>query len=498
MDDPWRRNRRTQPPSISYLLDPFANTLSKFEMLGGSVVELRESGTAGMDSLLEQAKALAALSLATEGKTLSSVAPDEQAQLVAKAIQVLLHQRSQAQQALAQQAVAQQALAQQAQAQQAQAQQAQAQQALAQQAHAQQALAQQALARKLSMRESLQAQLAQLDTEMQVGSPQTPRTPLAASNQQPTTSQSLALGKENQAGSQQEEEEGNDFVSPGSASKVGKFVKSTVEQLTELVQNAVEKNESLVEKSPCWKRIGARMNRSATSVFKKWTALECAAIEVSKRPKTGHNMPFFKDSEAKAALATFVKAKTGTDLGAGFTVEVYEAIMQATGKSKAAAAVLGKIALGVNDNKPVGSVSAVGAALKAVSGCEEGKTPTSSLLQAKRSYKRKAASQPSMGDFLTMYAERGAEEAQRNEAMRSQRDLMDGYQRRMGAWEKDCARMRSEEAAADRQALQEAMRVAREICKDDKTADYNTELAKLRKGWDDHKPLLVMWCSALL
>ncbi|KAJ9509982.1 hypothetical protein QJQ45_011684 [Haematococcus lacustris] len=104
MDDPWRRNRRTQPPSISYLLDPFANTLSKFEMLGGSVVESRESGTAGMDSLLEQAKALAALSLATEGKTLSSVAPDEQAQLVAKAIQVLLHQRSQAQQALAQQA----------------------------------------------------------------------------------------------------------------------------------------------------------------------------------------------------------------------------------------------------------------------------------------------------------------------------------------------------------------------------------------------------------
>ncbi|KAJ9533684.1 hypothetical protein QJQ45_026745, partial [Haematococcus lacustris] len=250
-------------------------------MLGGSVVESRESGTAGMDSLLEQAKALAALSLATEGKTLASVAPYEQAQLVAKAIQVLQHQRSQAQQAQAQQAQAQQALAQQALAQQALAQQALAQQAQAQQALAQQAPAQQALARKLSMRESLQAQLAQLDSEMQVGSPQTPRTPLAGGSQQTTTSQFLALGKENRE------------------------------------------------------------------------------------------------------------------------------------------AALGKIALGLNDNKPAGSVSAVGAALKAVSGSEEGKTPTSSLLQAKRSYKRKAASQPSMGDFLTMYAERNAEEAQRTEAMRS-------------------------------------------------------------------------------
>ncbi|KAL6750083.1 hypothetical protein V8C86DRAFT_2822507, partial [Haematococcus lacustris] len=295
--------------------------------------------------------------------------------------------------------------------------------------------------------------------------PSTPRTPLAPGSLQPTTSEAIltpSAGKENHGGLTEEH------------AKVHKFVEKDLLQLVELVTDAVSQHDEIEKNSPCWKRIGTSMKRGADVVYKKWACLKHAANEVS-HPKTGQNMPFFKDKAVMKALNMF-------PLGAGFTQAVYEGVLVATGMSKDEAAKHGKIALGLSDYMPPGGgVKAVASAVKAVKTSEESGMPTS-LLQAKRASKRKA-SQPNMGDLLNMYADR-------TEARRARRDIMEDYQRSMGAWRKECARVRSEDAAADRAALLEHMKSAREICQQHPLKVYDDEMDKMQKTWQKHKPKL--------
>ncbi|KAJ9517507.1 hypothetical protein QJQ45_025014, partial [Haematococcus lacustris] len=291
----------------------------------------------------------------------------------------------------------------------------------------------------------------------------------------------------------------------------GRFVEKDLLQLVELVTDAVSQHDEIEKNSPCWKRIGASMKRGADVVYKKWACLKHAANEVS-HPKTGQNMPFFKDTAAMKALNMQVKDKFTAPLGAGFTQAVYEGVLVATGMSKDEAAKHGKIALGLSDYMPPGGgVKAVASAVKAVKTSEESGTPTS-LLQAKRASKRKA-SQPNMGDLLNMYADRtearrarvsvcctGSPHAAHMQPtcslvqplglMHAQRDIMEDYQRSMGAWRKECARVRSEDAAADRAALLEHMKSAREICQQDPLKVYDDEMDKMQKTWQKHKPKL--------
>ncbi|KAL6747968.1 hypothetical protein V8C86DRAFT_2892660, partial [Haematococcus lacustris] len=74
--------------------------------------------------------------------------------------------------------------------------------------------------------------------------------------------------------------------------------------------------------------------------------------------------------------------------------------------------------------------------------------------------------------------------------MHAQRDIMEDYQRSMGAWRKECARVRSEDAAADRAALLEHMKSAREICQQDPLKVYDDEMDKMQKTWQKHKSKL--------
>ncbi|KAL6751245.1 hypothetical protein V8C86DRAFT_2781560 [Haematococcus lacustris] len=227
--------------------------------------------------------------------------------------------------------------------------------------------------------------------------PSTPRTPLAPGSLQPTTSEAIltpSAGKENHGGLTEEH------------AKVHKFVEKDLLQLVELVTDAVSQHDEIEKNSPCWKRIGASMKRGADVVYKKWACLKHAANEVS-HPKTGQNMPFFKDKAAMKALNMQVKDKFTAPLGAGFTQAVYEGVLVATGMSK-------------------------------------------------------------------------------DEA----RDIMEDYQRSMGAWRKECARVRSEDAAADRAALLEHMKSAREICQQDPLKVYDDEMDKMQKTWQKHKPKL--------
>ncbi|KAL6758017.1 hypothetical protein V8C86DRAFT_2609834 [Haematococcus lacustris] len=140
--------------------------------------------------------------------------------------------------------------------------------------------------------------------------PSTPRTPLAPGSLQPTTSEAIltpSAGKENHGGLTEEH------------AKVHKFVEKDLLQLVELVTDAVSQHGELEKNSPCWKRIGASMKRSADVVYKKWACLKHAANE---------------DKAAMKALNMQVKDKFTAPLGAGFTQAVYEGVLAATGMSK--------------------------------------------------------------------------------------------------------------------------------------------------------------------
>ncbi|KAJ9504574.1 hypothetical protein QJQ45_013680 [Haematococcus lacustris] len=148
--------------------------------------------------------------------------------------------------------------------------------------------------------------------------PLTPRTPLAPGSLQPTTSEAILTPSA-----------GTTCIEAPEA----RFVEKDLLQLVELVTDAVSQDDKLEKNSPCWKRIGASMKRSADVVYKKWACLKHAANEVS-HPKTGQNMPFFKDKAAMKALNMQVKDKFTAPLGAGFTQAVYEGVLVATGMSK--------------------------------------------------------------------------------------------------------------------------------------------------------------------
>ncbi|KAJ9531489.1 hypothetical protein QJQ45_015045 [Haematococcus lacustris] len=110
--------------------------------------------------------------------------------------------------------------------------------------------------------------------------------------------------------------------------------------------------------------------------------------------------------------------------------------------------------------------------------CDDIFRPSATLcFWASAAKSKRKASQPNMGDLLNMYADR-------TEARRARRDSS------MGAWRKECARVRSEDAAADRAALLEHMKSAREICQQDPLKVYDDEMDKMQKTWQKHKPKL--------
>ncbi|KAJ9519894.1 hypothetical protein QJQ45_014621, partial [Haematococcus lacustris] len=72
----------------------------------------------------------------------------------------------------------------------------------------------------------------------------------------------------------------------------------------------------------------------------------------------------------------------------------------------------------------------------------------------------------------------------------AKRDIMEDYLRSMGAWRKECARVRFEDAAAERAAVLEHMKSAHEICQQDPLKVYDDEMDKMQKTWQKHKPKL--------